>query len=97
LLGELAVGFDQHPQDCMLALMMLCHGTRAGETRQARWSYLTLGEQGEWFIPAENTKTRCEHRLPLTQQVCVLLERYRAWQSSKGYKGAYMFPARNRG
>ncbi|MFA0940396.1 tyrosine-type recombinase/integrase [Pseudomonas tremae] len=97
VLGELAVGFDQHPQDCMLALMMLCHGTRAGETRQARWSHLTLGEQGEWFIPAENTKTRCEHRLPLTHQACALLERYRDWQSSKGYKGAYMFPARNRG
>jgi integrase len=97
VIEQLAGGFDQHPQDCMLALMMLCHGTRVGETRMARWSHLTLGEQGEWFIPAENTKTRCEHRLPLTHQVCALLERYRDWQSAKGYKGAYLFPARNRG
>ncbi|UZE30294.1 tyrosine-type recombinase/integrase [Pseudomonas asplenii] len=97
VIGELAAGFDQHPQDCMLALMMMCHGTRAGETRQAQWSHFTLGEQGEWFIPTENTKTRCEHRLPLTHQVCALLERYRDWQSAKGYKGTYMFPARGRG
>ena len=97
VIGQLAAGFDQHPQDCMLALMMLCHGTRAGETRQAQWSHLTLGEQGEWFIPTENTKTRCEHHLPLTHQVCALLERYRDWQSAKGYKGTYLFPARTRG
>lgn len=97
VIGQLAEGFDQHPQDCMLALMMLCHGTRAGETRQAQWSHLTLGEQGEWFIPTENTKTRCEHHLPLTHQVCALLERYRDWQASKGYKGTYLFPARIRG
>jgi integrase len=97
VIGELADGFDQHPQDCMLALMMLCHGTRAGETRQAQWSHFTLGEQGEWFIPTENTKTRCEHHLPLTHQVCALLERYRDWQSAKGYKGTYVFPARGRG
>ncbi|MBB6286124.1 MULTISPECIES: tyrosine-type recombinase/integrase [unclassified Pseudomonas] len=97
VIGQLADGFDQHPQDCMLALMMLCHGTRSGETRQAQWSHLTLGEQGEWFIPTENTKTRCEHHLPLTHQVCALLERYRALQSAKGYKGTYVFPARGRG
>lgn len=97
VIGQLAAAFDQHPQDCMLALMMLCHGTRAGETRQAQWSHLTLGEQGEWFIPTENTKTRCEHHLPLTHQVCALLERYRDWQSGKGYKGTYLFPARVRG
>lgn len=97
VIGQLAAGFDQHPQDSMLALMMLCHGTRAGETRQAQWSHLTLGEQGEWFIPTENTKTRCEHHLPLTHQVCALLERYRALQSAKGYKGTYVFPARGRG
>lgn len=97
VIGDLAAGFDQHPQDCMLALMMLCHGTRAGETRQAQWSHFTLGEQGEWFIPTENTKTRCEHHLPLTHQVCALLERYRDWQAAKGYKGTYVFPARGRG
>ncbi|OQR30278.1 integrase [Pseudomonas sp. Bc-h] len=97
VIAELADDFDRNPQDAMLALMMLCHGTRAGETRQARWVHFTLGEQGEWFIPAENTKTRCEHCLPLTRQVCALLDRYRDWQSSRGYKGAYMFPAKSRG
>jgi len=95
ILGQLAAGFDQAPADCMLALMMLCHGTRVGETRQARWAHLTLGEAGEWFIPAENTKTRCEHTLPITQQVGALLKRYRDWQSARGYAGAYLFPSKN--
>ncbi|WP_454843378.1 tyrosine-type recombinase/integrase [Pseudomonas gorinensis] len=84
------------PADAMLALMMLCHGTRIGETRQAQWSHVSLAER-EWFIPTENTKTRCEHHLPLTHQVCALLERYRDWQAAKGYKGTYVFPARGRG
>ncbi|MBN3966295.1 site-specific integrase [Pseudomonas gregormendelii] len=95
ILQQLDTGFDEAPADCMLALMMLCHGTRVGETRQARWAHLTLGEMGEWFIPAENTKTRCEHTLPVTAQVGALLKRYREWQSSRGYTGAYLFPSKN--
>jgi integrase len=95
ILDQLAANFDQAPMDCMLALMMLCHGTRVGETRQARWAHLTLGDEGEWFMPAENTKTRCEHTLPVTAQVGSLLKRYREWQSSRGYAGAYLFPSKN--
>ncbi|WOE77503.1 site-specific integrase [Pseudomonas protegens] len=82
------------PQDGLLALMMLCHGTRIGETRQARWSHICLAE-GEWFIPAEHTKTSVEHRLPLTQQVRALLIRYREAQQANGYDGQFLFPARN--
>lgn len=95
VLEQLAAGFDEAPVDCTLALMMLCHGTRVGETRMARWAHMTQGENPEWFIPAENTKTRCEHRLPLTAQALALLNRYRQWQHSKGYQGAYLFPSKN--
>lgn len=95
VLKQLRVGFDESPVDCTLALLMLCHGTRVGETRQARWAHLTPGAQAEWFFPAENTKTRCEHRLPLTRQALALLERYRTWQRSRGYQGAFIFPAKN--
>ncbi|OLS61870.1 tyrosine-type recombinase/integrase [Pseudomonas putida] len=95
VLQQLHDGFDEAPVDCTLALLMLCQGTRVGETRQARWAHLTQGEQGEWFIPAENTKTRCEHRLPLTRQVLALLERYRSWQQGRGYQGAFMFPGKS--
>jgi len=85
--------FDASPIDAMLALLMICHGTRVGESRQAEWSDFALG-QAEWFIPAKHTKTRTEHRLPLTPQVCALLRRYRASQLESGYSGKYLFPGR---
>ena len=93
LLGELKQVMGSEPADAMLALMMLCHGTRIGETRQARWSHISLAE-GEWFIPAEHTKTGVEHHLPLTEQVRALLIQYRDTQTSRGYDGQYLFPAR---
>ena len=82
------------PADAMLALMMLCHGTRIGESRQAQWSHISLAEH-EWFIPAANTKTGVEHHLPLTDQVRQLLINYRDLQWANGYDGQYLFPARN--
>lgn len=82
------------PADVMFALMMLCHGTRIGETRQARWSHVSLAER-EWFIPAANTKTGVEHHLPLTDQVRQMLMTYRETQWANGYDGQYLFPARN--
>ncbi|MEN5029114.1 site-specific integrase [Pseudomonas sp. Ps21-P2] len=94
LIGQLAKVMDTAPLDSMLALMMLCHGTRIGETRMARWAHISLAER-EWFIPAENTKTGVEHHLPLTEQVCALLTRYRDGQYARGYDGQYLFPARN--
>lgn len=94
LLAQLALVNTTQPQDAMLALMMLCHGTRIGETRMARWSHISLAER-EWFIPAENAKTRVEHHLPLTAQVSQLLIQYRATQQAGGYDGQYVFPAHN--
>ena len=81
------------PADAMLALMMLCHGTRIGETRQAQWSHISLAER-EWFIPAENTKTGVENHLPLTDQVRQLLITYRDAQWAGGYDGQFLFPSR---
>ncbi|MEF9673992.1 site-specific integrase, partial [Pseudomonas sp. PCH446] len=46
----LAERFESASGDAMLALMMLCHGTRIGETRQSRWADIALPER-EWFIP----------------------------------------------
>jgi integrase len=94
VLEQLAAVIVAEPLDAMLALMMLCHGTRIGETRQARWSHISLAERG-WFIPAEHTKTGVEHHLPLTEQVCALLMRYRDGQYTRGYDGQFLFPSRN--
>ncbi|MCV4343253.1 tyrosine-type recombinase/integrase [Pseudomonas capsici] len=93
IMSRLVEVFDRAPSDAMLALMMLAHGTRIGETRQARWSEISLPD-AEWFIPAANTKTRTEHRLPLTAQVRALLTRYRSIQAARGYNGKYLFPNR---
>jgi integrase len=94
LLEQLARVMEAAPLDAMLASMMLCHGTRIGETRQARWAHISMAER-EWFIPAEHTKTGVEHHLPLTEQVCELLKRYRDGQYAQGYDGQFLFPARN--
>ncbi|HFL7943170.1 TPA: tyrosine-type recombinase/integrase, partial [Pseudomonas putida] len=93
LMQQLAKAFEEAPGDAMLALMMLAHGTRIGETRMARWNEISLAA-AEWFIPAANAKTRTEHRLPLTAQVQALLTRYRAIQQAEGYEGVYLFPNR---
>ncbi|HDS1801211.1 TPA: site-specific integrase [Pseudomonas putida] len=93
LMRQLAQAFQQKPGDAMLALMMLAHGTRIGETRMCRWNEISLAA-AEWFIPAGNAKTRTEHRLPLTAQVQSLLTRYRAIQQAEGYEGVYLFPNR---
>jgi integrase len=94
LLEQLAEAFDRRPAHGMLALMMLCHGTRVGETRMALWSHISLADR-TWHLPAVHTKTRVEHSLPLTEQVCALLSRYRAAQVAIGYSGQYLFPARH--
>jgi integrase len=93
LLHHLAGVIESTPHDGMLAVMMLCHGTRIGETRQARWSHISLAER-EWFIPSENTKTGVEHHLPLTDQVRQLLIWYRDKQQARGYDGQFLFPGR---
>lgn len=80
------------PVDALLPLMMLCHGTRISETRLAKWENVDLAEGGEWFIPADDAKTKADHRLPITRQVRELLTTYRAGQLAAGYSGSYLFP-----
>ncbi|MFI7835473.1 tyrosine-type recombinase/integrase [Pseudomonas asiatica] len=96
LLAKLAGWSEVRPCDALLALMMLCHGTRLGETRSALWRNVDL-QAGQWFIPADDTKTKQNHTLPLTRQACALLSRYQAQQAAQGYQGAYLFPASRRG
>lgn len=93
LLTDLAQRIEVEQICAMLALMMLCHGTRLGETRLARWKHINLNSR-QWFIPAADTKTKTEHTLPLTSQACALIERYRAIQLDRGYEGPFLFPGR---
>lgn len=79
LLTTLAAAFEQDPVAGLLPLMMLAHGTRIGETSQAQWRHISLSER-VWILPAENTKTGQSLVVPLTEQVCALLDRYRQLQ-----------------
>lgn len=94
LLETLAQHFKTNPSEAMLALMMLAHGSRIGETRQARWRHISLVDR-VWIIPAEVTKTRTQHTLPLTYQVCALLCRYRDIQRAKSGDSVFLFPGRS--
>lgn len=94
LLAALAQRFETHPSEAMLALMMLAHGTRIGETRQARWRHISLTDR-VWIIPAEVTKTRTQHLLPLTDQACALLCRYRETQRQNAADSVFLFPGRS--
>lgn len=86
LLQDWAGLFDQHPEQVAIAVLMLAHGTRIGETRMARWEHIHWRSR-IWFIPAEHTKTGAAHELPLTPQMLAFLERYRQHQPA----GAFLF------
>lgn len=75
----------------MLALMMLCHGTRIGETRLVKWKNISFKEK-VWYLPALDTKTKCEHKLPLTETMVKILKYHHSRQVANGYRGAFLFP-----
>lgn len=95
VLASLGEQISIEPEGVALALLMLCCGTRIGETRQARWSRIDLLQRREWFIPLRETKTKHgDHLVALTNQLCAFLQHYRDWQVSGGYEGDYLFPHR---
>lgn len=75
----------------MLAVMMLLHGTRIGETHRIRWDWMDWGDRA-MVIPAEFTKTKQTHRIPLTDPAVAILKRYRHEQEYNQYTGVYLFP-----
>lgn len=96
LVERLVDCYQQRIELAMLAIMMLCHGTRVGETRKARWRHICL-TQRVWVIPQENTKTRAEHVLPLTEQACSLLLAYRSEMERRGRDADALFTERMSG
>lgn len=72
-----------------LAIKLLMHTfVRTGELRVATWNEFDVAA-AEWHIPAENTKMRDRHIVPLSSQAVQLLERLR--QLTGG--SPYLFPA----
>ncbi len=59
--------------------MLLLSGVRSGELTNAKWTHIDL-DKGEWFIPAENSKTRA-WTVPLSSHLTKLFEEL------QGYSG----------
>lgn len=60
---------------------------RTGELRHARWSDFDIENQ-EWIIPAEHTKCRREHIVPLPHQAIVILREL----AELDHAGPWAFP-----
>lgn len=74
------------------ALRMAPHVfVRPGELRHAEWTEFDLTRM-VWTIPAEKTKMRVAHRVPLTPQVLEILE---GLHEVSGYR-RYLFPAQGK-
>lgn len=68
-----------------LALQLAPHVfVRPGELRHARWDEIDL-EGALWTIPAEKTKMRKDHRVPLSRQVIAILREIHAVTGPAGY------------
>jgi integrase len=64
---------------------------RPGELRHAEWTEFDL-TKNVWTIPAEKTKMRVAHRVPLTRQVLGILEELREISGAR----RYLFPAQGK-
>ena len=64
---------------------------RPGELRHAEWTEFDL-TKNVWTIPAEKTKMRVAHRVPLTRQALAILEELREISGDR----RYLFPAQGK-
>lgn len=91
-LGALLRSIDGYEGDAMtrLALQLAPHVfVRPGELRQARWDEFDL-EEAIWIIPAEKTKMRRPHALPLSRQALAILA---VLHGITGADGGFLFPS----
>jgi integrase len=90
--GELLRAIDGYvgqPTVCYALKLAPLLFTRPTELRAAEWSEFHLeGKTPEWRIPAQRTKMRDAHLVPLSRQVVSLLKEYRPISS-----GRLMFPS----
>lgn len=85
--GELLRAIDGYESLGMtrLALQLAPHVfVRPGELRHARWEEIDM-DAAVWTIPAEKTKMRKDHRVPLSRQAVALLQDIRALTGPSGY------------
>jgi len=81
-------GFDGQPTTQAALQLMAMLFPRPGELRTAQWREVDL-EAAIWTIPAERTKMRREHRMPLPAQAVSILSALKQLTGS----GALVFPS----
>ncbi|WP_232494876.1 tyrosine-type recombinase/integrase [Novosphingobium kaempferiae] len=89
--GELLRAIDGYGGkiETRIALQLAPHVyLRPGELRKAEWGEIDF-DAAVWRVPAERTKMRKPHAVPLSTQVVTLLRELRAM----GNLGSYLFPA----
>jgi integrase len=86
-----ALAADRNQAAANAIRLLLLTGARSGEVFAATWRQFDI-ETGVWTKPAATTKTRREHRVPLSPAAQQLLIDMR----DKAGASPYLFPARDR-
>ncbi len=85
-IARLGAALLAHPErtSCNAIRLLLLTGARKGETLSATWDQFDL-EAGVWRKPGASTKTKKEHRVPLSAAAMTLLSEMRAEAGSDRY------------
>ena len=83
---------DEAPDVEALFKLLLLTGQRRAEVVEMQWSEVDL-QAGWWHIPAERTKNKRSHRIPLVGQTFEILKARKAEARGK----SYVFPGRRNG
>jgi integrase len=82
---------ETSPQNKLAIRLLLLTFVRQGEMRQANWEHVDWKAK-EWRIPAENTKMRARHIVPLAKQTVSLLKQIKEITGDS----PYLFPSQHR-
>jgi integrase len=72
-----ALNEDRNQQAADVFRLLLLTGARRGEVLSAKWDQFDLADGGVWVKPHTMTKTKIEHRIPLSAPARQLLVRLR--------------------
>ena len=88
--------YDGDPRTRFALRLIVLTFARTSELRAARWSEFENfdGNEPTWRIPAERTKMKREHIVPLTSQAVALLRELRALPGSE--TSPFLFPSPSR-
>lgn len=90
--GDFMVKLRRNRSISARALEFLIYsGFRSGSVRLAQWADIDFSDK-VWNIPADETKTKVEHRVPLSPQAIKFLIELQQYQAAEHIKSPYLFP-----